>query len=99
MARVARIYVPLGIVSPVTLQGKFLYREDCELKQTWDAPLQKNLVSKWEVGERSAHRRKLHAFGDASVRGVAAAVYAVVRQASKTTQGLVTAKARLAKQG
>ena len=33
------------------LQGKFLYREDCELKQTWDAPLQKNLVSKWERWE------------------------------------------------
>ena len=33
------------------------------------------------------------------MRGVAASVYAVVRQASEMTQGLVTAKARLAKQG
>ena len=41
---------------------------------------------------------ELHAFGDASGRGVAAAVYAVVRQDSGTTQGLVAAKARLAKQ-
>ena len=41
----------------------------------------------------------LHAFGDASGKGVAAVVYAVVNQPSGTTQGLVSAKARLAKQG
>ena len=40
----------------------------------------------------------LHAFGDASINGVSAAVYAVVEQDQATTQGLVCAKARLAKQ-
>ena len=39
----------------------------------------------------------LHAFGDASSRGVSAAVYAVVQQAHKTTQGLVCAKSRFTK--
>ena len=42
---------------------------------------------------------QLHAFGDASGRGVCAAVYAVVMQASGVSQGLITAKCRLAKQG
>ena len=42
---------------------------------------------------------QLHAFGDASGRGVCAAVYAVVMQASDVSQGLITAKSRLAKQG
>jgi hypothetical protein len=41
----------------------------------------------------------LHAFGDASGNGVAAATYVVVSQPSGQTQGLVTAKTRLAKQG
>jgi len=41
---------------------------------------------------------ELHAFRDESKRGVAAAVYAVVRQDSGTTQQLVAAKVRLAKQ-
>lgn len=41
----------------------------------------------------------LHVFGDASGTGTAAAVYAVVYQDSSTNQGLVTAKARLAKKG
>ena len=42
---------------------------------------------------------QLHAFGDASGRGVCAAVYAMVTQAKGASQGLITAKARLAKQG
>ena len=42
---------------------------------------------------------ELHAFGDASTHGVGATVYAVVRQQAGTTQRLVAAKGRLAKQG
>ena len=41
---------------------------------------------------------ELHAFGDANGCGIATAVYVVVRQDSGTTQGLLAAKARLAKQ-
>ena len=41
----------------------------------------------------------LHCFGDASGRGVSAALYAVVTQPFVVNVGLVTAKARLAKQG
>lgn len=42
---------------------------------------------------------ELHTFGDASIKGVSSVVYAVVRQKSGVTKGLVAAKARLAKQG
>ena len=41
----------------------------------------------------------LHVFGDASGVGVAAAALTVVSQPSGVTQGIVAAKARLAKQG
>ena len=41
----------------------------------------------------------LHAFGDASYKGVCGNVYAVVEQPSGNTQTLVAAKAQLAKQG
>ena len=41
----------------------------------------------------------LHCFGGASGRGVSAALYAVVTQPSGVSVGLVTVKARLAKQG
>ena len=42
---------------------------------------------------------ELHAFGDASWKGVAAAVYAVVVQEKGVNQGLVASRARLAKKG
>ena len=115
LGKLARIYDPLGLVSPTSLEGKLLYREACELKQAWDAPLPDELARKWRKWESNLpssvstrrtlapHREsievvELHSFGDASGHGVSAAVYAVVRQASGTTQGLVAAKARLAKQ-
>lgn len=41
----------------------------------------------------------LHTFGDTSGAGTAAAVYAVVHQASGVNQGLLGAKSRLAKKG
>ena len=41
----------------------------------------------------------LHAFGDASGKGVSTAVYAVVEQPSGMNKGLVTAKSRLSKKG
>ena len=49
--------------------------------------------------QKPIERIELHVFGDASRKGVATAVYAIVKQPSTLNQGLVTAKARLAKQG
>ena len=70
-------------------------------------------LKKWEEGLPTAattnrslavHHEEIediqhHSFGDASGKGVGAAVYAVVTQPSGVSQGLVAAKARLAKQG
>ena len=116
LSKVARVYDPLGLVSPCTLAGKLLYREACESKVCWDSPLKESLakrVERWEngLGNSAEFRRSLagkredieeinlHTFGDASSMGVAAAVYAVVKQPSGTSQGKVTAKSRLPKQG
>lgn len=116
LTNLAKVYDPLGIVSPAMLEGKVLYRESCIEKNAWDAPLSEETMKKWKRWERSlpeavSVRRsiplyqeeideiQLHAFGDASGRGACAAVYAVVKQASGVSQGLVTAKSRLAKQG
>ncbi len=116
LTKVAKIYDPLGLASPLSLMGKMLYREACKLKCGWDQTLPADLVKNWKRWERQlpecittvrslAKYREpitniaLHAFGDASGNGVAAAAYAVVYQPSGQTQGLVTAKARLAKEG
>jgi hypothetical protein len=38
LGAIAKIYDPLGLVSPVTLAGKTLYREECDLSIGWDKP-------------------------------------------------------------
>ena len=113
LGKVARVYDPHRLVSPVSLTGKLLYREACDAKLAWDAELPYELSRKlmqWEEGllnEATTNRSlavhhelindiHLHAFDDVSRKGVAAAV---VFQDSGLSQGLVTAKARLVKQG
>ena len=39
LANLAQVYDPLGVVSPVMLDGKRIYREPCNQKIAWDAPL------------------------------------------------------------
>ena len=106
LSQLAKIYDPLGLASPTTLQGKILYRGMCEINIAWDSELPAELKKQWiewysklpsyiEVKRTLAPHQQpileivLHAFGDASTRGVSAAVYAVVRQENGTTQGLV----------
>ncbi len=114
LSQLAKIYDPLGLTSPSTLEGKVLFRELCEIDVALDHELPADLKRRWtewysrlpnyiEVKRTLAPHRQpileivLHAFGDARTRGVCTAVYAVVRQADGTTQGLVCAKSRLAK--
>ena len=116
LRKLASIYDPLGLVSPVTLLGKCLYRAVWCEKLAWDAELTGRLKLKWQRWEQSLpkqmsvsralpdhrepiHEIHLHGFGDASSCGVGAAVYAIVKQESGTTQRLLAAKARLTKQG
>ena len=116
LGKVVRIYDPLGLIAPITLQGKLLYRDAWEEKRAWEAPLSIPLEQQWQKWERSLPQHvtcpraltsvqepiedfKLHAFGDVSGKGMAASVYAVIKQSRTINQGLVTAKARLAKQG
>ena len=116
LAKLAKIYDPLGLVSPETLGGKLFYRAVCDTKGAWDAHLSRDPARQWvkwesRLPERFAvprslvvHREEieqidLHSFGDACANGVAACVYAVIRQASRTNQGLIAARSRLSKQG
>ena len=104
LGNLAQIYDSLGIVSPVTLEGKLIYREpeNCmghPLAYILLSLFQHNAVSHPIKTQEPIERVQIHAFGDASGKGISAAVYAVVTQESGTTQGLITAKSRIAKQG
>ena len=91
VSKVARIYDPLGLVSPICLGGKLLYRDECDAKLNWDTKLPSKLLQNWIQWEERLPKQltvprslaayqediqsiELHAFGDASSKGVAAAV-------------------------
>lgn len=48
LAKLAKIYDPLGFVSPLTLRGKLIYRAVCDTKNAWDAPIPDALAKLWE---------------------------------------------------
>ena len=52
LGKVAKIYDPLGLASPVTLSGKMLYRDACDTKIAWDRPLPSDLQAKWKKWEQ-----------------------------------------------
>lgn len=47
LAKLAKIYDPLGLVSPETLSGKLIYRAVCDTKKAWDAELPRDLAKAW----------------------------------------------------
>ena len=115
LGTLARIYDPLGLVSPISVAGK-LYRDVCEIQKCWDKQLPTPVLNKWLCWEKHLPDHvtvprslvkyqeeiteiQLHTFGDASGKGVSTAVYAVIQQQTGVSQELVAAKSRLAKHG
>ena len=53
LGKIAKIYDPLGLISPLTLHGKFLYRDCCDAKLPWDANLPPDMQTRWSVWEQN----------------------------------------------
>ena len=53
----ASVYDPLGVVSPITLVGKIIFRDTCEAKLKWNEQLQGNLRKQWEAWAISLSER------------------------------------------
>ena len=50
LKKLTKVYDPLGLTSPLTFQGKLIYRDICNQELPWDAQLTTNLterVEKW----------------------------------------------------
>ena len=96
----ASIYDPLGIVLPVTLMEKIIFRDICNQHLKWDSELPENRRERWrrfvknlpdkiEVPRSISKEGEiqgidLHVFGDASGNGVSASIYTTVVQDSGT---------------
>ena len=48
LSELAKIYDPLGLVSPTTLAAKLLYREICYIKLFWNETLPESVLKEWE---------------------------------------------------
>ena len=53
LSKLARIYDPLGLAVPWSLTGKCIYRDICNEKTAWDAPLSPKQSQRWTKWEHS----------------------------------------------
>ena len=53
LATLAKVYDPLGLVSPTTPQGKQIYCDVCDVKASWDVPIPDSVKSRWEKWKES----------------------------------------------
>ena len=98
LSSLASVFDPLGIFSPVLLQGKLLIREMCQKMVDWDQTLDSECLARWvklcetfrkvsnvNFGRRSFNSDlpiKLHIFADASKEAYGCAIYVVQGQYS-----------------
>ena len=43
----AKIFDPLGLISPITITAKMLFQQVCVHKSDWDELLEDDALSKW----------------------------------------------------
>ena len=114
LGKMARIYDPLGLVSPLTLTGKTLCRDACDLRIAWDAPLPSTLQQRWLKYERNLpcqvtvprslakpeeHIKSIELHVFGDASAIGVSAAVYAIVPSSVSSGLVTAKSRLAKKG
>ena len=53
LAKLAKVYDPLGLASPTVLQGKQIFRKICDSKASWDSPIPEDLCMQFQRWEES----------------------------------------------
>ena len=53
LCKIAKIYDPIGLSAPVTLEGKIMYRDICKEKTAWDAEIPLQIAKKWSKWENN----------------------------------------------
>ena len=49
LSRVSSMYDPLGLISPVIIQGKMLFQQSTRLNVPWDEPVPSDLAFRWSM--------------------------------------------------
>ena len=108
LSRVSSLFDPLGLVSPLTIQGKLLVQAAWQLNVSWDQRLPEAFMEGWqeiEVSLASAERfnfprtvvhstdhPELHIFCDASNKAYGACAYII----TDNNSNILTSKAKVA---
>jgi len=58
LRKLVKVYDPLGLVSPVTLEGKLIFRDVCDEKQPWDVKLKEPIAQRQKKWEQSLPLRQ-----------------------------------------
>ena len=53
LSKLAKVYDPLGLLSPIILQGKMIFCDVCKTKAPWDADIREPLSKRWTDWEKS----------------------------------------------
>ena len=112
LSDVAKIFDPLGFISPVIIVLKILFQETWLKKLSWDEALPKDMESRWmSIKEQLSVLEKLkiprwigttenfeiHGFSDASEKAYAAMLYSrTIDKTGKPTIRLIVSKTKLA---
>lgn len=58
LGKMAKIYDPLGLIAPLMLTAKQIYRKLCETKVQWDAKINGELLRRWKKWEEQLPREQ-----------------------------------------
>ena len=113
LSHLGSIYDPLGMLSPTTVEGKWIYREACDEKKGWTIEILDPLRKEWTKWTKQlknvtvprtivtnmtkADVVHLHVVADASNLACCATAIAVVEHSSAVVKGLLTSKSRISK--